>query len=172
MGEDGAAFVLEHVAPTAAPGGLLELRIVQLLANVLTRDDREYDVRLITPVRLDENVDLAAARQADSERHLVGDPVRDQPGLPSGEHFLCREDDVVLDAAVRDRTFDAAVLADEELRSDRTRRRAPRGDDGGNRYLFVHATQSSWGLSPEVGLAQILVLAELGRCPREHNATG
>ena len=51
---------------------------------------------------LDEDVDLAAARQADLERHVVGDAVRQESRLATREHFLRREDDVVLDAAAGD----------------------------------------------------------------------
>ena len=51
---------------------------------------------------LDEDVDLAAAGQADPERHLVGDPVREQPRRAAGEYLLRGEDDVALDAAAGD----------------------------------------------------------------------
>jgi hypothetical protein len=43
-----------------------------------------------------------------------------------------RENDVALDAASRDRALEIAGLAHEELRTDRTRRRAARGHDGGD----------------------------------------
>src|SRR5712692_6358674 len=86
--------------------------------------------------RLDEHVDLAAARQADSQRHVVGDPVRDQARRPAGEDLLRGEVDVALDAAAGDRARKLAARRDHELRADRTRRRAPGRDDGRDRDLL------------------------------------
>src|SRR6478672_8398498 len=125
VGEDRPAFVLEDVAPAAAARRLLEVRVMELLSDLVARDDGEHDVPVVVSIWLDEHVDLAAARQPDAEGHLVGDPVRDQARLAAGENLLCGQDDVVLDAAVRDRALDAAVVADDELRPYRPRGGAP-----------------------------------------------
>src|SRR5205085_4169408 len=78
--ENRAGLQLDNVTATPPARRKLELRIVQLLADSLAGDDGERHIRPL-PLRelLDEDVDLAAAGQADSESHLVGDPVREQP---------------------------------------------------------------------------------------------
>ena len=146
VGEDRPAFLLEHVTAATAPRGLLEVGVVELRPDVRAGDDGQRHIRLLLVAqRLDEHVDLAAARQSHAERHLVGDAVRDEAWLPAGEHLLRGQDDVALDAAVRDRTGEAAVLADDELRPDRTRGRAAGRDHRGDRDAFslTHADQSS-----------------------------
>src|SRR5207248_8633289 len=117
------------------------------------------DLGRLTPVRLDEHVDLTTARQSHAERHLVGDPVRDQTWLPAGEHLLRGQDDVALDAAVRDRPLDAAVVAHDELRPDRPRGRTPRPDhrpDSGvpppGAVHAVHSSPARAGYLPRYGL--------------------
>src|SRR5205085_12009132 len=131
----------------AAAGCLPELRVGELRADFAAGDHGQHDLGLLALVRLDEHVDLTAARQSYAERHLVGAPVRDQTWLPAGEHFLRGQDDVALDAAVRDRPLDAAVVAHDELRPDRARGRTPRRDNRRDSGIplrgAVHAAQSS-----------------------------
>src|SRR5262249_3702462 len=93
-------------------------------------DDRQ---RHLQPLRvaqlLHEDVDLAATREADAERHLVRDPVGDQPRLASAEYLLRGEDDVALHAAAGDGARELALLAHCELRADGPGSRAARRDD-------------------------------------------
>src|SRR3954465_7028017 len=171
--EDGAILELEHVAAGAAARLLLELRVVEPLADTLAGDDRQRHIR---PLRLrellDEDVDLTAARKADPKRHLVRDSVGDEARLAACEHLLCSKDDVALDAAARDGAGELAALAHRELRPDRPRRRAAGGDDSGDgdlaselapatglRQHALHRPQSSARSATEVGLAQVFVLA-------------
>ena len=129
--ENRAALQLDDVTAAPPARGLLQLGIVQPLADPLAGDHRERHLR---PLRvdelLDEDVDLAAAGQADPERHLVGDPVGEQPRRTALEDLLRREDDVALDAAAGDGALEVTAVADVELRADRTRRRAARRHDG------------------------------------------
>src|SRR5262249_3102688 len=78
---------------------------------------------------LDEDVDLAAARKADAERHVVGDAVGEEPRRGAGEHLLGGKRDVALDATARDGACELPARADPELRPDRARRRRACGDD-------------------------------------------
>src|SRR5207253_1834483 len=99
-------------------------------APLLVDDPRE-PVDQLDVGRLDEHVDLAAARETDLERDLVGDPVREKPWASAREHLLRGAVHVVLDAAAGDRAGELAARRDAELGADRPRRRAARGDDGG-----------------------------------------
>src|SRR5439155_13676154 len=87
--------------------------------------------------RLDEDVDLAAARQADLERHVVRDAVRQEAGRSAAQHLLRREDDVALHATARDRAGELAAVAHRELRADGSRRRPAGGDNGRERHLLA-----------------------------------
>src|SRR5579859_7676778 len=69
------------------------------------------------PEWLNEDLDLAAARQADIERHLVADAVRHQPGVVLFEDLLGVLDDIVFDAAARDGSDELAILGDRHLRA-------------------------------------------------------
>src|SRR4051812_20682467 len=85
----------------------------------------------------EEDVDLAAARQADAERGLVVDAVADESRLALGEHLARMLGDVRLDAAAGDRAAQPAALGHGELGADGARSRAPRGDDGRDRDLLA-----------------------------------
>ena len=119
------------MAAAAPAGRLYELRVVQPLAHPVTGDDGQRHLgALLVAQLLDEDVDLAAAREADPEGHIVGDPVGDEARAGSGEHLLRGEDDVALDAAAGNGAGKLALLAHGELGADRPRRRAARGDHG------------------------------------------
>src|SRR6185436_376244 len=86
--------------------------------------------------RLDNELQRAAARQAPARRFLVGHAVGEELGfLRRRETRLHLLDEIVLDAAARDRADDLAVVADRDHRADRARRRAPGLDDGAERGL-------------------------------------
>src|SRR5207302_7858081 len=87
--------------------------------------------------RLDEDVDLAAARQADLQCHLVGDAVGDETRGSAPQHVLRGEHDVALDAAAGDGACELPALADGELRADGPRRCSAGRDDRGERDLLA-----------------------------------
>src|SRR5436305_1377139 len=119
------------VSAAAAPRRPLELGVVEPLADPLARDDGQRHLRqLPVPQFLDEDVDLAAAGEADAEGHVVRDPVGDEPRPGAREHLLRGEDDVALDAAARDRAGELALLADRKLRAHGPRRGAASRDYG------------------------------------------
>src|SRR5437588_6373360 len=89
---------------------------------------------------LEEDVDLAAAREADAQRLIVGDAVGEQPRLARDDHLARLDCDVALDTAAGDRPAHLSSLRDRELRADGTRRRAPRGDDRCDRDLLAALT--------------------------------
>src|SRR5204863_8203827 len=122
---------------------------------------------------------------ADAESYLVRHSVVDETRLAPGEHLLCRKDDVALDAAARDGAGELTALAHGELRADRPGRRAAGGDDScdgnlapelapatGLRQHAFHRPQSSARSAAEVGLAQVLVLAQLRGGAFEDDAAG
>src|SRR5204863_8775256 len=79
---------------------------------------------------LDEDLDLAAAGQADVPGLLVGDAEAEQSRravLDRIDRFL---DHRALDAAPRDRALQGAAVVDAELAADRPRPGAPGGDHG------------------------------------------
>src|SRR6266852_5247536 len=86
---------------------------------------------------LDEDVDLAAAREPDGEGVLVGDPVGDELRLARLEHAPGALVDVGLDAAARDRAGQLAALRHGQLGADRPRRGAPGRHHGRNRHLLA-----------------------------------
>src|SRR5918995_4236328 len=73
-------------------------------------------------VALHVDVDLAAARQPDVPRLLVGDAEVQQPRSAAAEHFLGDLDDRALDTAAGHGAGDLAVLVDGHLRARRARR--------------------------------------------------
>src|SRR5207248_11153722 len=96
-------------------------------------DDAAQPLHQLLVGLLDEDVDLPAAGQADLEREVVGDPVREQAGPRSFEHLLRNAVHLVLDTTARDGPGQLATGGDAELRAGRPRRRTPGGDDGGER---------------------------------------
>src|SRR5919201_541442 len=82
---------------------------------------------------VDPDVDLAAAGQADAEREVVRDPIREQAGCAARQHLAGRLDDLALDAATGHRAGELAGLRDDQLRADRARCRATGRDDAGQR---------------------------------------
>src|SRR5262249_41930002 len=78
------------------------------------------------------------------------DPVGQQARRAALEDVLRGEDDVALDAAARHGAGELAALAHDELRPDRSRRGAPRRDDGGDGDLLTL-------LPPAVDLRQQLL---------------
>ena len=79
---------------------------------------------------LDEDVEDAAAGQADGEGVVVGDAVALEHGLAGGDDGLGQLVDGALDAAARHRADGGLVGADEHRRARRARRGAEGGDDG------------------------------------------
>ena len=73
---------------------------------------------------LDEDFDLAAARQTHVEGHLVADAVRHQARVILVQHLLGVLDHVVLDAAARDGADELAVFGDGHLGPSPPRGRA------------------------------------------------
>ena len=142
------------MAAAATTRRLLELGIVQLLAHAVAADDSERHVAGLFNERLDEDVDLAAARKPDAERHLVGDPVGDETGNAGLHHLLRGKDDVALDASVGDGALEAPVRAHDQLRPDRPGRGAPGGDhrcdDVGHRPKYA-LRRSSFSRSEAAG---------------------
>src|ERR671931_107321 len=82
---------------------------------------------------VDPDVDLAAAGQADAEREVVRDPVREQATFAARQHLAGRLDDLALDAATGHRAGELTGLRDDQLRADRARCRATGRDDAGQR---------------------------------------
>src|SRR3954447_23303895 len=82
---------------------------------------------------LHEDVDLAAAREADAPGLVVRDAVGDDGRGLAGEDRLRALGHVRLDTATGDRAEHAAGARDRELRAERARGAAPRGDDGRKR---------------------------------------
>src|SRR6516165_10202227 len=86
---------------------------------------------------LDEHLDLAAAGEADIPGLLVGDTEIEQPRLAvldGVERFL---DHGAFDAAARYRAHHGAAVVDAELAANRTGRRTPSGDHGGDGDAFA-----------------------------------
>jgi hypothetical protein len=85
--------------------------------------------------RLEHDLQRPAAGQPPARRllvaHAVGDELRALGGDRLGAHLL---DQVVLDAAARDRADHLPVVPNDHHRTDRPGRRAPGLDDGAERY--------------------------------------
>src|SRR5439155_26750041 len=77
-----------------------------------------------------ENVDLAAAREADRPRLLVGNAVAEELGLARLHHLTGVLVDIRLDTSARDGAAHPARLGDRQARADGPGRRAAGGDDG------------------------------------------
>src|SRR5437762_2763019 len=133
FGEDVLALDLVQPGPS-----YLAVRREPALARALAVDDGECNLRRFRIGKLvldalDEDVDLAAARQPDFPRVLVGDPVRDEP-RPAARQDLCGlGGDVALDAPAGDRPRQLAALRNRQLRPERARRRPARRNDGRER---------------------------------------
>src|SRR5437588_151355 len=125
---------------------------------------------------LEEDVDLAAAREADAERLIVGDAVAEQPRLARDDHLLRLDCDVALDTAAGDRPAHLSSLRDRELRADGTRRRAPRPHPSlyalSDSPIRVPPDQSSTRLEAAASAASALRVASSGvrRVSRVPNA--
>ena len=80
-GRPGRRAVLAHEELRA---GVLALRTVSTTARLPSSTTRCSSSKTLSVSlqRLDEDVDLAAAREPDSERHVVGDPVRQELRQP------------------------------------------------------------------------------------------
>ena len=89
--------------------------------------DQSLDQLGLVPV--DEDVDLAAAGQADGQAELIRDPVARKSGRPPGERLPRQAIDLVFDAAARDGARELSAFRDAELRADGARRRAARRDN-------------------------------------------
>ena len=117
--------------PRAAVGG-----VSPALADSLARDDDVARSTLeVGSAReaLDEDVDLASARQADRPGLVVGDPIGEDLRRLAADDCFRALGDVRLDAAARDRAEEPAGRRDGELRAERARCAAARSDDGGER---------------------------------------
>ena len=75
--------------------------------------------------RLLHQAQVAAARQAEARRLFLADAVGDERGRGDALALAHAVDQVVLDAAARDRAGDQAVAAHRQQRAGRARRRAP-----------------------------------------------
>ena len=98
-------------ASSSRSSGPLERVVVPPLAEPLARDDdvaRAALDRRCAGERLDEDVDLAAAGQADAPGLVVGDAVGDDRRRLTGEDRLGTLGDVGFDAAAGDRAEHAA----------------------------------------------------------------
>src|SRR5690606_9559276 len=109
--------------------------------------------------RLDVDLELAAAGEADLPGLLVGHAVVEQLGRGAGHDLERLLDHGALDAAARDRADHLAGIVDAELAADRSRRRSPGADHGRHRdpvtgvlprsqllqdlVVFVHRARSS-----------------------------
>jgi hypothetical protein len=91
-------------------------------------DDLQQRLEHLRRRLVDPHVDLAAARKPDAEGHVIRDPERQQPRLPTAENLPRDAVDLVLDATARDRPRELPALRHGELRADRPRRRAPGRD--------------------------------------------
>ena len=181
VGEDLAAGDLDDAAPSSADelrrrlGELLRrladalavLRDEQLGTQVVACEHRQHHGALTAlddlhqplgerpPRFLHEDVDLAAARQADAQRQVVRDPVREEPRRPAGKHFLRVLVHLVLDAPAGHGAGELALRRDRELGADRPRRRAPRRDDGRERDA-VSACEPALDVVSDLAHAEIL----------------
>src|SRR3546814_4960872 len=93
------------------------------------------------------------AGEADVTGLFVADAEVEQlrlAGLDDVDRF---EDDRTFDAAAGDGALEGAGLVDDELAADGAGRRAPGGDDGGERHTLA-------GAAPRGGLLQDLVLLD------------
>src|SRR5207244_11537285 len=106
---------------------------------LLARHDAEHPLEHGRVGHLDEDVDLAAAGQADAERLVVRDAVRQELRRRSAEHLPRGTVDLVLDAAAGDGAGELAALRDGELGADGAWGRAPRRDDRGQREPLAPA---------------------------------
>jgi hypothetical protein len=140
--EQAPSVQLDHLAVTGADQLVGDVVVPighEPFAAVVQVDEEDgtallpRDVRELLQERgvglVDPDVDLPAAGEPDAERLVVGNPVREQPGLTAGEHLASRLDDLALHAAAGDRPRELAPLGDDQLRPDRSRSRAPGGDD-------------------------------------------
>src|SRR5271154_3317060 len=82
---------------------------------------------------LHKHPDRAAAGQADLPGGFVGNAEFKHFGLAALDHVERLGDDGAFDAAAGHRTEEIAVLVDDQIRADRTRRRAPGFDHGRQR---------------------------------------
>ena len=86
---------------------------------------------------LEEDLDLAAAGQADPPGGLVLDAEGERLGLAVGQDALGLGDHLAFDAAARHRPLEAPVGGDHHLPADPHRRRAPGADHRGQRDAAV-----------------------------------
>src|SRR5215218_4751968 len=90
--------------------------------------------------QLDEDLDRAAAGQADIPGHLVSDAVADQLRLSGAQHLLRLFEDGGLDTAAADRPGEVPGGGNGHGRPNRTRCGAFDFDDGGDRHLVAGGT--------------------------------
>src|SRR5262249_23638670 len=86
---------------------------------------------------LDEDLDLAAAGEADVPRLLVGDAEVEQPGLAVLDRVQRLLHHRALDTATGHRTHHGTGVVDTELAANRSRRGTPGGDDRGDGYALA-----------------------------------
>src|SRR6478735_2486167 len=94
---------------------------------------------------LDEHPDLAAAGKPDPPGRLIRDAELQHFRLAAADHVDRLADDRALDAAARHRAFKVPLRVDDEMAADRTRRRPPRLDDGGERHAASLAAPAFGG---------------------------
>ena len=97
---------------------------------------------------LNENVDLAAAGQADAPGLVISDPVGQKPRLATGDDLFGLLGDVALDATAGNRAVQPARLEDDELRTYRSRSGTTSGDDGREGCAFFHTVSVTSGAFP------------------------
>ena len=120
----------------------------------------------------DEDVDLAAAWEADRPGQIVGDAVREQTRRALVQHLACLHGDVALDAAARDGAGELATLRDGELGAERPRCRAARGHDGRDGDGLVAPVAPALDVAGDVLHASRLVSCRCRSPPRWTPAAG
>ncbi len=123
----------QHIGAVALGERHRTAREIERAHRVLARRhalEQRVDLR-VRAERLEHEFERAAAGQAELERILGGHAVLHALRLVVGERAAAHAvDEVVLDAAARDRARHQAVVADHHVRADGTRRRAPGTHDG------------------------------------------
>src|SRR3546814_17618932 len=107
-------------------------------------------------------MDLAAEGEADGPGLLVADAGVEQLRLAGRDDVDRFEDDRTFDAAAGDGALEGAGLVDDELAADGAGRRAPGGDDCGERHTLA-------GAAPRGGLLQALAIPRPDGSIRRHS---